>query len=302
MDHEDESIGHLKQLSSNENISLSDISEVYKILLEQFKTLGSEHLHLIKTSVECSAVVNMMKKSDLYSPQGRHRFQELRDNFTTQFQLQERNNMILNSLIITHILCEPFITQTKTLPEFVDRLAHLRNFEESSLKHMRVINENIQTVNMWLSAEETSALDNALVTMEHLYKTGIVTIRLGRLMNEPSYFQIEYSIVKMKTSINTENFDEEVEQEDRPHDAKSAKFILSMTDINDHKRQLTFCNVDLPSNMSHKKVLLSEQLRLLEIVEKIYSMFVKLEIAGHPDYQLRDEQYNIHDKTSMNIA
>ncbi|CAF4765113.1 unnamed protein product [Rotaria sp. Silwood1] len=155
---------------------------------------------------------------------------------------------------------------------------------------------------MWLSAEETSALDNALVTMEHLYKTGIVTIRLGRLMNEPSYFQIEYSIVKMKTSINTENFDEEVEQEDRPHDAKSAKFILSMTDINDHKRQLTFCNVDLPSNMSHKKVLLSEQLRLLEIVEKIYSMFVKLEIAGHPDYQLRDEQYNIHDKTSMNIA
>lgn len=59
-----------------------------------------------------------------------------------------------------------------------------------------VINENIQTVNMWLSAEETSTLDNALVTMEHIYKTGIITIRLGRLINKPSYFQIEYSTAK----------------------------------------------------------------------------------------------------------
>ncbi|CAF5183416.1 unnamed protein product, partial [Rotaria magnacalcarata] len=87
----------------------------------------------------------------------------------------------------------------------------------------------------------------------------------------------------MRASIDIDNLDAEVEQEDRPQDLKRTKFVLSMADINDHKRQLTFCNVDLPSNMSHKKVLLSEQLRLLEIVEKIYSMFVKLEIAGHPD-------------------
>ncbi|CAF1419145.1 unnamed protein product, partial [Rotaria magnacalcarata] len=297
IDHEDESIGHLKRLSSNENISLREISQAYKILLEQFTTLGSEHLHLIKISVECSAVVNMMKKADLYSPQGQHRFQELRDNLTTQFQFQERNSMILNSLIITYVLCEPFITKAKTLEEFVGRLSQLRSFEESSLKHMRVINENIQTVNMWLSTEETSTLDNALVTMEHIYKTGMITIRLGRLINKPSYFQIEYSIVKMRASIDIDNLDAEVEQEDRPQDLKRTKFVLSMADINDHKRQLTFCNVDLPSNMSHKKVLLSEQLRLLEIVEKIYSMFVKLEIAGHPDCQLRDKQYEIYDRT-----
>lgn len=137
MDHEDESIVHLKQLSSNENISLNEISQVYKILLEQFKTLGSEHLHLIKIAVECSAVVDMMKNSKLYSPQGRHRFQELRDNLTTQFQFQERNSMILNSLIITYVLCEPFITQAKTLEEFVGHLSQLSSFEESSLKHMR---------------------------------------------------------------------------------------------------------------------------------------------------------------------
>ncbi|CAF5214621.1 unnamed protein product, partial [Rotaria magnacalcarata] len=137
IDHEDESIGHLKRLSSNENISLREISQAYKILLEQFTTLGSEHLHLIKISVECSAVVNMMKKADLYSPQGQHRFQELRDNLTTQFQFQERNSMILNSLIITYVLCEPFITKAKTLEEFVGRLSQLRSFEESSLKHMR---------------------------------------------------------------------------------------------------------------------------------------------------------------------
>ena len=169
------------------------------------------------------------------------------------------------------------------------------------MHYIIVVNENIQTVNMWLSAEETSVLDNALITMEHLYKTGIVIIRLGRLTNEPSYFQIEYSINKMQISTSTENLDEEVEQEQRPHDMKRTKFTLSMTDINDHKRQLTFFNVDLLSNTSYKKVLLNEQLRLLDIVDRIYSMFVKLEIAGHPDYQLRDEQYDIYDKTSKNI-
>jgi hypothetical protein len=137
MDHADESISHLKRLSSNQNISLRDISQAHEFLKQRFQTLASQHLHLIKTSVECSTVVQMMKKSDLYSSKGRHRFHELRDNLTTQFQLQERNNMILNSLIITYILCEPFITQAKTLEEFVDRFAQLPNFEESSLKHMR---------------------------------------------------------------------------------------------------------------------------------------------------------------------
>jgi hypothetical protein len=166
------------------------------------------------------------------------------------------------------------------------------------LYYVIVVNENIQTVKMWLSVEETSALDNALVTMEHLYKTGVVIIRLGRLINEPSYFQIEYSVDKIRASISTENLDEVIEPEDRLQDIKKNKFILSMADINDHKRQLTFCNVDLPSNMSHKKVLLSEQLKLLQIVQKICSIFVKLEMAGHPDNQLRDQQYDIHDRTS----
>jgi hypothetical protein len=166
------------------------------------------------------------------------------------------------------------------------------------LYYVLVVNENIQTVDMWLSVEETSALDNSPITMEHLYKTSIVTIRLGRLMNEPSYFQIEYLIDKTRGSTSTINLDEQVEQETNPQNMKRIKFTLSMADINDHKRQLTFCNVDLPSNMSHKKVLLTEQLKLLQVFEKIYSIYIKLEMAGHPEYQLRDERYDIHDKTS----
>jgi len=78
-----------------------------------------------------------MKKSDLYSPHGRRRFQELRDNLTTQFQLQERNNMILNSWIIAYELCEPFVLKAKNFDEFIDRIARLLNFEENSVKHMQ---------------------------------------------------------------------------------------------------------------------------------------------------------------------
>jgi uncharacterized FlgJ-related protein len=146
---------------------------------------------------------------------------------------------------------------------------------------------------MWLSAEETTMLDNALITMEHIYKTGLVNIRLRRLMNEQSYFEIEYSIDKATISMNSENnfdSDDEIQQREK------IKFLLSMADIDDHKRQLTFCNVDLQQKMIYKKKLLNEQLKLLQIIEKIYSILLKLEMAGHPHFQLKEEVYEIYDR------
>jgi hypothetical protein len=146
---------------------------------------------------------------------------------------------------------------------------------------------------MWLSAEETTMLDNALITMEHIYKTGLVNIRLRRLMNEQSYFEIEYSIDKTTIYMNSENnfdSDDEIQQREK------IKFLLSMADIDDHKRQLTFCNVDLQQKMIYKKKLLNEQLKLLQIIEKIYSILLKLEMAGHPHFQLKEEVYEIYDR------
>ncbi|CAF1559779.1 unnamed protein product, partial [Didymodactylos carnosus] len=59
----------------------------------------------------------------------RRKVLELKDNLTTLFQLQERNIMLLNSLIIAvAILCEPFVTKTKKLDDFVERVAKLTNF------------------------------------------------------------------------------------------------------------------------------------------------------------------------------
>jgi hypothetical protein len=136
IENDDELIGHLKRLR-DENCSLREITQAYKILKQQFQKLTSQHLQLIKTALECSGVIQMMKKSDLYSPHGRRRFQELRDNLTTQFQLQERNNMILNSWIIAYELCEPFVLKARNFDEFIDRIARLLNFEENSPKHMQ---------------------------------------------------------------------------------------------------------------------------------------------------------------------
>jgi hypothetical protein len=136
VDSDDELIGHLKRLR-DENCSLREITQAYNIVKQRFRNLSNQHLLLIKTALECSSVIQIMKKSDLYSPHGRRRFQELRDNLTTQFQLQERNNMILNSWIIAYALCEPFIHKAKNFDEFVDRIARLSNFEENSVKHMQ---------------------------------------------------------------------------------------------------------------------------------------------------------------------
>jgi hypothetical protein len=143
-DHEDETIGHLRRLGGNENCSLREITQAHKILQQRFQNLTHQHLQLIRTASQCSNVIHMMKKSDLYSNHGRRRFQELRDNLTTQFQLQERNNMILNSWIITYALIEPFIFKAKNFDDFVSRLAQLSNLEESSLNHIKSKNHRIE--------------------------------------------------------------------------------------------------------------------------------------------------------------
>jgi hypothetical protein len=131
-------IDHLQGMIINEDCSLKDMSKTYKDLYQRFQKLSNNHLQLIKLIVECPNVVKMMEKFDLYSsPHGLRRFQELRDNLTTQFQLQERNNMVLNSWICTYTLCEPFVREVKKLEEFVDNLSQLPNIDESSLEHIK---------------------------------------------------------------------------------------------------------------------------------------------------------------------
>ncbi|CAF5042374.1 unnamed protein product, partial [Rotaria sp. Silwood1] len=288
LDNEEEIINHLRRLNDDENYLLRDITQVYQILQDCFQNITYQHLQLVKTVVEYSNVIEMMKKSDLYSTYGRRRFQELRDNLTTQFQLQELNNMILNSWIITYTLIEPFMFKDKNFNDFIYRLSQLSNIEENSLNHIKIINDNIPIVTMWLSTEETTVLDNALITMEHLYKNGNVNIYLQHLIKKSSYYEISYSIDRIETGI------EKVNDENNQIKTKKIEFLLSMSDIDDHKRQLTFCNVDVQQNLIYKKVLINGQLKLLKTIENIYHIYTKLELASHPDYQLRDENYEIH--------
>lgn len=129
-------IDRLKELSNKEEFTLEKISQVCGISAEKFRDISSKHLDLIKTANECSTIIEMMREFDLYSVDGRHRFQELRDNLTIQFQLQERNDIMLNSFIVTYALCEPFVLKATTLKTFVDRVIDVSKFDTSSLKHM----------------------------------------------------------------------------------------------------------------------------------------------------------------------
>lgn len=137
--NKDQSIKKLEQLRNNESFTLCQITDVYKSLKERLQRLSSSHLQLIRTMLECISVVTMMKENNLYSVDGRHRFQELRDNLTTQFQLQERNNLILNSLIMAYNLCEPFSVQATSFDHFVDRLTKLPKVNDNSLKPIKGI-------------------------------------------------------------------------------------------------------------------------------------------------------------------
>ena len=136
-DENDESMDSLQGMTIEDDCSLKDMSKTYKELYHRFQKLSNHHLQLIKVINECPNVVQMMEKFDLYSPNGLRRFQELRDNLTTQFQLQERNNMILNSWIMSYTLCKPFVDRVESLEEFINNLSQLSNIDESSLGHIR---------------------------------------------------------------------------------------------------------------------------------------------------------------------
>ncbi|CAF1506481.1 unnamed protein product, partial [Didymodactylos carnosus] len=49
--------------------------------------------------------------------------------------------------------------------------------------------------------EETTVLDNALITMEHLFKSGTVDIHLRRLTTQQSNFEIGYSIDRIQVGM-----------------------------------------------------------------------------------------------------
>ncbi|CAF1176839.1 unnamed protein product [Adineta ricciae] len=274
-DTNDQSVNHLQTLTLDENCPLREISDTYRDVYDRFERLSSEHLQLIKTILKYPNVVNMMKEAKLYSTDGRRRFQQLQDNLTTQFQLQERNSMILNSWITTFTLSEPFACDARSLEHFVDNVARLMITDENSCEHILVVNQNIQTIELWLSNEDATMLDNALVMMEYFYKTGVVNIHLQRLINKQSHYDIEYS-------IGSDN-------------KQQIKSTMPMTDVADHRRQLTFCTSDLLVNEAYRKDLITEQLKLLEVVERVFSIQVKLENSGHPKYQCKEEHYQIYD-------
>ena len=148
---------------------------------------------------------------------------------------------------------------------------------------------------MWLTTKETSVLDNALIMMVHLYKNATVHITLQELVRKSSFYEIHYSIDQIHRG--------EVQQ-DQPmaQQTKKIDLILSMSDIENHKRQLTFCNVDTQQSLIYKKALINGQLKLLKVIDNIYQILQKLELAGHPDYQLHRKEYEIdlHEGMSSN--
>ena len=133
----DQTRDDLRRLAGNEDCSLREITDAFRPLEQRFRKLSHQHLQLIKTAVDCANVVKMMKKADFYSNNGQRRFQDLKDNLTTQFQYQERNNMILNSWIMTHTCIEPFVLKATNFDEFISRVTDIANFDESSLNHIK---------------------------------------------------------------------------------------------------------------------------------------------------------------------
>lgn len=159
----------------------------------------------------------------------------------------------------------------------------------SNLDLFVVIKENIQLVEMWLSTDTTAVLDNALITMEYLFRSGKVSFFQNRLLSKTSYYEVKYSIDRIS---NTPQSSATSRQPNADEESDKIMFTLDISDVDDHKRQLTFCNVDVDEKSS-QKVLVSGQLAILDIAGKIFSMYCELEALGHPDYQLRKETLDI---------
>lgn len=153
-----------------------------------------------------------------------------------------------------------------------------------------MVNDNLQIVTLWLTADETTVLDNALITMEHLYRTASVRIHLRRLVGKTTFYEVSYSIDRLQDETNNMSAKEQNENRAKV----SMQLVMSMSDVDDHNRQLTFCNVETQQSLAYKKSMIDGQLRLLKTMEQIYQICKRLELAGHPDYQLRDQDDGIN--------
>ena len=148
---------------------------------------------------------------------------------------------------------------------------------------------------MWLSTDTTAVLDNALITMDHLYKTGSVCFFQNRILNKPSYYEVHYSIDRIPNS--SENSRSSARPDAYQKEDK-LMFRLGIADVDDHKRQLTFCNVGVEEDKK-RKVLVDGQLEVLNVVGEIFSVFNELEAVGHPHHQLKDRTLDIDLKIGL---
>ncbi|CAF1475962.1 unnamed protein product [Didymodactylos carnosus] len=286
IDDQDEVITTLQTFISENRSTSNNIADTSKTLNNIFRGLTNQHMTLIKIVVQYSPLVIMFKKYELHSQNGRRRFLELRDNLTTQFQLQERNNLVLNALIIIHTVCEPFCLKAQSLSQFLSRIQKLNNVDES-LNQLDICYKNLQLINGWLSSD-SSSLENAIIIMEYLYKTGTIYVFLKHLVGEKSYFEIRYYLEPHDS--------DSTDQDHESPPKKKTHQIMSMTDFADHKRQLTFCNVDV-SDVAQKKIMLVQQLKLLKRLENLFSSLISLENQGHPQYQDQCIVYTIGDNS-----
>lgn len=148
------------------------------------------------------------------------------------------------------------------------------------------MNSNLQLIGLWLSTADSTTLDNVILTMQHLYQTGIVHIHLRRLISEESRLECSYSIDRLKTIEN---------------DGECLKFNLSKSDFDEYRLQLTFSTVDIPESMIVRKILAEKQLILLMIIDKIYLKMIQLETSGHPHYQATHRMFPLFDTTGLSL-
>ncbi|CAF5041192.1 unnamed protein product, partial [Rotaria magnacalcarata] len=76
---------------------------------------------------------------------------------------------------------------------------------------------------------------------------------------------------EQEANNNQDDTDEEYDDDDDNEEEffkDNVKYTLTKTDIDDHKRQLTFCQVDLQEDMIDKKILLDEQLKLFKLIDE----------------------------------
>lgn len=299
--------GTFDAAGEREEMALRDVPRNCQELEDLFSGLKATHFKLIETIKDAEHLVRFLDKdtedgTDFYSEDGKRNFADKKRLVDVQIQAsasRQYHSQLLSAFELDAMpVCECFaVLHHVPLRDAIQRIADVERLNvpegeeppdiDSLCKKIKMSNDNIVTIRSWFTRAQVSTTENAGFVMSQIKQTGKLTIELRDLI---------FDGMSTQDKKRFKAFQIEYQQGDQGmDDGNAASVTLSVGDVDDLQRQLTFSLQQHKKHDKHSEDYVQEKasLDVLHLLRTIFKRLKVLQESGHPFYQNRSFDFDV---------